>query len=665
LLVQNEMKRRIAGSRWESRRVRELIEDAKGALRVFRSRPLSAFMVSVWFGLCAGVLELVLTLAQKPFFDRSPGFFRMNRHIVWCIPAVNLALFACCGVLLALGLRLRPSLGVRAVLAAPVGLGVLTLFLSQQWLHVAACWILASIVAFRLTGRIARNIVVFGRIVRYSAPMLGLAAASLIGPPLGLMMLADRRQAPTTDSAPVPPAQPGGPNVVLIVLDTVRADHLSLGGYARNTSPNLAGFARSSIVFEQARSTAPWTLPSHASIMTGRWPHELSATIDTPLDATYPTLAEYLAKSGYATAGFVANNAYTGAETGLCRGFERYDDHVVSLEDIVWNSAFGRRIILQGLHPPEPQTGGSSIAYHRKNAAAVVDDALRWIGGINPRPFFAFLNLYDAHDPYLPPSEFDRHFGIKPETAADLATLDRWFLLDKKSLIDRQKQLVCDAYDDCIAYIDRELGRFLDSLDRSGHLANTLVIVTADHGEHLGEHGLYGHATSLYDQEIHVPLVVHLPGAANAGRSISASVSLRDLAATIAEFANAGRAPFPGRSLARFWETGDAPGREVELSFSEVDGPVNATPNQGRSPAFRGPLRAMAAGSAVYIRDDQGNEELFDVNRDPMQTHNLAGLPRSRLVLERFRSWFARLDSGGPEQQRLLAAQRAERPQEL
>lgn len=211
-------------------------------------RPLSAVAISVWFGLCAGLFELGLTLAQKPFFDSSPGFFRMNRHIVWSIPTVNLALFGCCGLVLALALRLKPSLSPRSVVAAPVSLGVLTLFLSLQWLHIVACLTLGSVVAFRLTGRIARNLGVFRRIVRFSMPALATVAAGLIGFSLRAHLLDDRRE--QTEPAASRVVERGAPNVVLVVLDTVRVDHLSVGGYARNTSPNLARFARSGIVFE-------------------------------------------------------------------------------------------------------------------------------------------------------------------------------------------------------------------------------------------------------------------------------------------------------------------------------------------------------------------------------------------------------------------------------
>ncbi len=420
------------------------------------------------------------------------------------------------------------------------------------------------------------------------------------------------------------------------MLDTVRADHLSLLGYPRDTSPCLTRLARRRITFTQARSTAPWTLPSHASMLTGRWPHELSTGINAPLDSTFPTLAECLAANGYATAGFVANATYCGRETGLDRGFNHYEDHQLTLADILWTSAIGRRLLLQGPLGPERRTGGNPNDYHRKTAGEVREDFLSWTMGQKGRPFFAFLNLYDAHDPYIAPPGFDPRFSELRRSAAGTALLERWFIHDKKTLHPDQLQFVIDAYDDGIAYLDDQVGKLMDDLDRLGLLENTLVIVTADHGEHLGEHQLYGHASSLYDAEVHVPLVLLLPGAKAGGRRITAPVSLRDLAATVAELTGLEASPLPGRSLTRYWR-GDA-AVTAELSLCEVDAPVASAPNQGRSPVFRGPMKALASDCYVYIRGGGGHEELFDVVADPGQQSDLSGRPQEQRNLIRLRS---------------------------
>ena len=151
--------------------------------------------------------------------------------------------------------------------------------------------------------------------------------------------------------------------------------------------------ARRGVTFTQARSTAPWTLPSHASMMTGRWPHELSAEINDPLDTTHQTLAEFLAAHGYATAGFVGNATYCGNETGLARGFGHFEDHVISFADVLWASGLGQRVILPLFAPPGLRAQGNPNDYHRKDAASIRRDFLGWVANQGSRPFFAFLNL--------------------------------------------------------------------------------------------------------------------------------------------------------------------------------------------------------------------------------------------------------------------------------
>jgi arylsulfatase A-like enzyme len=602
----------------------------------------AALGMSTWFGLVVGPAELGLTLALKLLRDPSPAFFRLNRNILWTIPLVNLAVFGVVGLLLALLARLRPRRALRNSVGVLGGLALLTLLLTYRRLHAAACVLLVCGLAYRLAIRFEAGFPAFRRLARQTLPALALVVTGLVALSLGRHTL--REPLARARLAPAPTNGTGAPNVLLIVLDTVRADRLSLYGYGRDTTPNLARLARRGVTFEQARSTAPWTLPSHASMMTGRWPHQNSARLHGPLDGAHPTLAQFLASHGYATAGLVANTTYCGAETGLDRGFAHYEDHDLSLQGILWTSALGRRLIWDGLAAAGAGLGLELRADLRKDAARMSRDVLAWAGRQGERPFFIFVNYLDAHSPYVLPEGFDRHFGIRPETRADASTLDQWFTLDKAKLGPRDLQLASDAYDDCLAYLDEQLGRLFDALDGRGLLDNTLVIVTADHGEHFGEHQLYCHASSLYDAEIHVPLLAILPRGAHAGRSVAEPVSLRDLAATVADqLGLGGVSPFPGRSLARHWDPAPSSRPGLGASLAEVDGPAKSAPNLGRSPVFRGPIKALVSGSDAYIRNGDGAEELYDLATDPAQSRNLAGSPAALPRLESFRQELERL----------------------
>ena len=212
--------------------------------------------------------------------------------------------------------------------------------------------------------------------------------------------------------------------MLFIVLDTVRAESLSVYGYHRKTSPNLTKLAQHGVRFDQARASAAWTLPSHASMFTGRWPYELSTHPDRPLDSTYPTLAEVLRNHGYATAGFVGNTYFCNRWFGLGRGFLHYEDVAVCLVEIIRSSDMGRALISKVA--PSIFTRDRPYAYFNRKDAATVNHEC-WPGSTasrSGRPFFAFLNYYDAHDPYIAADGAPCHFGLRPETDAETDALE-------------------------------------------------------------------------------------------------------------------------------------------------------------------------------------------------------------------------------------------------
>jgi arylsulfatase A-like enzyme len=362
----------------------------------------------------------------------------------------------------------------------------------------------------------------------------------------------------------LPPA--GSPNILLIVLDTVRADHLSVYGYERPTTPHLEDLARRAIRFDQARAAAPWTLASHATLFTGRWPHELAASWMCPMRADVPTLADYLGSLGYATAGFVGNTLYCSYDSGLDRGFAHYRDYrldgLSALRTVHLVDFLLKRI--DSLAPALGRTVGSGpgggwlemsirqfTQADRKDAGVVNREFLDWLVRRHQprRPFFAFLNYVDAHAPYTRPPGTAYRFGRAPATrAASLYPSTRWMRADKTKLPWPVRALAMDAYDNGLASIDDRLGELFGELRRRGVLERTVVIVTADHGEGFGEHGLFDHGQSLYRPEVRVPLLIALPSGQAAGRVVDRFISLRDIPATIAELVGSrGEPRFPGR----------------------------------------------------------------------------------------------------------------------
>jgi arylsulfatase A-like enzyme len=215
-----------------------------------------------------------------------------------------------------------------------------------------------------------------------------------------------------------------------------------------------------------------------------------------------------------------------------------------------------------------------------------------------------------------------------------------WWEVDKQRLKPGDVALACDAYDRCIASLDHELGRLFETLERRGVLRETLLVVTADHGEHFGEQGLFGHGCSVYLPELHVPLLILPPGESHccaAGRVVEEPVSLRNLAATIASVLGpsvAALSPFPGRSLLS--------GPPDEPVLSELEAPPEADPNLGASPVCRGPLISLVDRGFHYIRNGDGREELYDLENDRGESHDLA---RANEAGETLR-WFRQLQGG-------------------
>jgi arylsulfatase A-like enzyme len=414
--------------------------------------------------------------------------------------------------------------------------------------------------------------------------------------------------------------------VLLIILDTVRAASLSLYGYARPTTPGLAHWSTSGVVFEQAIATAPWTLPSHGSLFTGRYPTDLTGDWRRPIMDPGPTLADRFRAQGYATGGFVANLRYTSYQSGLATGFDHYEDHPYHLKQVVLHSTIGRlrlwRVIADGsprkalralIRSATWELAGDAAdpGNNLKPAEQVTAAFLAWQQRQAGRPFFGFLNLFDAHGPYQSPPAFRTRFG--PARAR------------------------INLYDGAIAYLDQTVTDLLQTLADRGVLDHTIVILTADHGEQFGEHGLTGHANSLYLPLLQVPLLIRFPPRVPAGRRIPAVVSLRDVPATLLDLAGiAAAGGLPGTSLVPLWDPAAAPARSPAVS--EVTRGINLTPDARNS---LGPMRGLLEPPFHYIRDGAGREELYNLAEDPAETTDLATTDQGRQRISTLRSRLA------------------------
>jgi arylsulfatase A-like enzyme len=466
--------------------------------------------------------------------------------------------------------------------------------------------------------------------------------AWLVGVLLVLAALSSGRQALAEyrTVAGLPPAPARARNVVLIVWDTVRAYNLSLHGYPRDTTPNLARWARLGVTFDRALAPAPWTYPSHSSIFTGQWPFQLNSQWNSTLDTPGPTLAEYLTSRGYQTAGFAANTNHCSYETGLARGFAHFEDYPLGPRSLLSRTVPGKWALetILSLGAPDDRKWAQ---VQSRGARAINRSFLDWLSRRRrDRPFFAFLNYYDAHDPYIAPAEFEGRFGIRPRSSRDYRILFNFEGPHDEMIQKRDILMARDCYDDCIAFLDDQLDRLLSELKRQGLLENTDVIITSDHGEAFGDHGIFGHSSSVNLDEIGVPLVVLSP-AAPAGLVVDSPVSLRDLPATVVDLLGFPTgAPFPGRSLAAYWRPSPGAAAAPSLAapaFSEQASPLAFQTERGRGQGRSLFQMSLVAAGQHYIRDGMGAEQLYDLKTDPFERVNLAGEASGKRAVEHFR----------------------------
>ncbi len=628
-----------------------------------RPQPGEIVLLGIWFGLLTGLLEAAFQLVKMLTVQSINVPESTSLDVIWMAPITDAALFAAMAVVLAFAAWCWPELvsfglvtfvfafgGFRALLLMAPGLNDLAEIVLAAGLAFQVARLMASRTSrlYAITRRTGGWLYLF----RHQQPKPKAVETQEDAP-----ALLSRRQFLVSTGATVgglalgvyggkllpeqiklrqiPLATSNLPNVLLIVLDTVRAQNLSLYGYQRLTTPHLEHFAKRGVVFRQAVASAPWTLPSHATMFTGRWHHELSVGWNSALDATYPTLAEVLSQQGYLCAGFVANLDFCTEQFGLNRGFLHYESWPVSLGQAVLSTAYGRDVSNRST---VREAVGFYDLLNRKDAADITDGFLQWLPDQTERPFFAFLNYYDAHQLYLPPAPFDTMFGPRRTRNQFIYFTHAAEPEAMWSMSTEEVQAELDAYDGAIAYVDSQLGRLFVELESRGVLDNTLVIVASDHGEQFGEHGLFGHTNSLYIQTLHVPLLMALPSRLPTEIEVPEWVSLRDLPATVLDVLGLETAfRFPGGSLARYWQRAseeDAPVSDSLLSEIYVsEGAV-----QEWYPVTEGEMKSIVSGKYHYIRESDGQEELYDLEKDPLEQQDLAASPEHAARLTELRA---------------------------
>jgi len=620
--------------------------------RAVASRPASGgvsvlFLTACWFALIAGVIEgLGLLVFQRINWAQWARVLHVSKEILWISPLVDLVFFMliACGV--ALVSRILPLIpGLRVLVCLLVFLTAYDWLLVTGRLYKRACLLLALGIAVAFIRSLKRHEEHALRFWKRSTPvLLGIFFVLLVGIEGG------KRLHETYATSQLAAAAPGSPNVLLIVIDTLRADHVSSYGYARPTTPQIDQLASRSVLFENALAPSSWSLPSHASLVTGRAVHDHGFGNVQPMPWLgwgnralngLPTLGEALQQRGYRTGAFSANRIYFTSNVGLGRGFLHFEDYFDSVGDAFVRTEFGREFarlylnrsakskftrffrwagLSNWLDKDSEGSGEYGGAFGvRKRADALNNEALRWIERDQRHPFFRFLTYLDVHYSYGGPAGY-------PKPAWDHGT-------------------TIDEYDAGLKYEDDYIGRLLAGLDQRGILNNTVLIITSDHGESLGDHGLSYHGAALYWELLRVPLIFSWPGHIPEGMRIALPVGNEAIAATILQMLGGRHSDFPGTPLSELWHTAS---RDQAIStFPNVVSELPQTNTivkedrvmQGKEPlATDGPMHSLISSQWHLISHQKYGDQLYHWKSDPAELKDLINTPDGQVARARMKA---------------------------
>jgi arylsulfatase A-like enzyme len=555
-------------------------------------------VMGVWVGMVFGVAEAAVLLLFYHFGSDSMWRNGVGFRSLWSNAAVEAVFFGCVAAGLAMAARLVKPLRERwgwplgaAALAGLAMFGVLASPRSLELYGCVAAGLGAAVLAFRTAraGRMAPEF--FRRTLRVVVAGVALAGMGAEG---GMWW----RERSALESLPA--ARPGAPNVLILIADALRADHVSSYGYSRETTPNVDKLAREGMLFERAFSGGHWTMPGHVALFTGAL--ERRGWFPPVKDAPPypPLLAETLSQHGYAAMIAAANTMWVTPRVHFARGTAQFNGYYHSLADLAGRSYFPK------MAQNAVRLAGWFDTPNRMRAEQVNDYALEWVERSRElrRPFFIALNYMDVHDPYWPPEPFTHKYN---------AALTRRGLLKLHSgthpppnTPEAGRRMVVDAYDSCLAYLDARIGELLEELERRGVLDRTIVIFTSDHGEALGEERRYGHTSPFLTQEVtRIPLIIRYPPGVARGERVKRNVSHAQIPATVLQLLGL-------EAAATQWVSLLAPP-------AEADSPV----------LINGDVRqAVVSGKWHYIVEhDTQKVRLYNLDADPAQADNLAGKP--------------------------------------
>jgi arylsulfatase A-like enzyme len=589
----------------------------------------SLLILGLGSGIAVGFLEGVgLMLFQRINWERWGPMMHVSWEIFWISPITDAILFLSLSLICCVVSRLAPRLPVMRTLVF-----LLTFLSVYDWLtltsrlYLRACLLLALGVAVAFTRWSGKRESAFMQFWKRATPWIIAAWILAFAGIQGGRWLHERNAV-----AHLTAATPGAPNVLVIVVDTLRADHVSSYGYGRPTTSNLDRLAQQGVRFENAISACSWSLPSHVSLLTGLYQFEHGVGSVQPEPwlgwgdkglGGFPTLGEALERRGYRTGAFSANRTYFSRDLGFGRGFVHFEDYFHSASDAFVRTLYGRefaRIYLKrsehslvkrtlrklGLTSLLDQDAEGSGSYGgafgiRKRADIVNQEVMDWVDHDRQRPFLAFLNYFDVHDPYGAPRGY-------PSPS--------W-----------PQQTKLDAYDNGVKYVDDYIGRLMEDLGRRGLAQNTLVIITSDHGESLGQHHLRTHGKALYWELIHVPLVIWYPGHIPSGVTVSTPVTNAAIPATIMNLLGAdSQSAFPPSSLSALWQNAGLlnwPDPLSELASNAISDKEDQAARALVPTASTGAMKSLITPQWQFITHETMGDQLYDWVLDPAESNNV------------------------------------------